>query len=135
MCVPAKLLSHVRLFAPLGTIAHQAPLSMGILQARIPEWVVLPSSRGSSWPRDQTGISYVACIGRWVLYQWVLYHKRHLGSPLIVLGVQISGVVSTESGNFLDEESERDWNMIQNILNWLTRRRAGLLERVGYTEK
>ena len=42
MRVPAKLLSHVRLFAPLGTIARQAPLSMGILQARIPEWVVLP---------------------------------------------------------------------------------------------
>ena len=24
----------------------------GILQARIPEWVAIPSSRGSSWPRD-----------------------------------------------------------------------------------
>ena len=27
------------------TIAHQAPLSMGILQARILEWVAMPSSR------------------------------------------------------------------------------------------
>ena len=26
-----------------GTVAHQAPLSMGILQARILEWVVLPT--------------------------------------------------------------------------------------------
>ena len=26
----------------------QAPLSMGILQARIVEWVAMPSSRGSS---------------------------------------------------------------------------------------
>ena len=26
----------------------------GILQARIPEWVAIPFSRGSSWPRDQT---------------------------------------------------------------------------------
>ena len=34
------LLSHVRLFATLWTEAHQAPLSMGILQATIPEWVV-----------------------------------------------------------------------------------------------
>ena len=40
----------------------------GILQARILEWVAMPSSRGSSWPRDQTYISHVSCIGRWVLY-------------------------------------------------------------------
>ena len=30
---------------------------MGILQARILEWVAMPSSRGSSQPRDQTHIS------------------------------------------------------------------------------
>ena len=34
------------------TVACQAPLSMGILQARILEWVVMPSSTGSSRPRD-----------------------------------------------------------------------------------
>ena len=28
----------------------------GILQARILEWVAIPFSRGSSWPRDQTCI-------------------------------------------------------------------------------
>ena len=33
-----------------------------ILQARILEWVALPSSRGSSWPRDRTHISCVSCI-------------------------------------------------------------------------
>ena len=36
------------------TIAHKAHLSMGILQARILEWVAMPSSRGSSQPRDRT---------------------------------------------------------------------------------
>ena len=36
------------------TIARQALLSMGILQARTLEWVAMPSSRGSSQPRDQT---------------------------------------------------------------------------------
>ena len=30
---------------------------MGILQARILEWVAMPSSRGSSQPRDQTQVS------------------------------------------------------------------------------
>ena len=47
---------------------HQAPLSTGFSrQERILEWVAMPSSRGSLWPRDWTCIS---CIGRWILYHW-----------------------------------------------------------------
>ena len=42
-------LSHIGLFATLWTVAHQAPLSMGILQARILEWVAISSSRRSSY--------------------------------------------------------------------------------------
>ena len=38
----------------------QAPLSMGTLQARILEWVVMPSSKGSSQPRDRTQVSHIA---------------------------------------------------------------------------
>ena len=41
-------------------VAHQASLSIGILQARILEWVAMPSSRGSSQPRDQTQVSRTA---------------------------------------------------------------------------
>ena len=33
---------------------------MGILQARILKWVAMPSSRGSSQPRDQTQVSCIA---------------------------------------------------------------------------
>ena len=39
----------------------------GILQARILEWVTVPSSRGSSWPRNQTHLSSNSCIGRWFI--------------------------------------------------------------------
>ena len=39
-----------------------------ILPARILEWVAMPSSRGSSWPRDWTCVSYISCTGRRVLY-------------------------------------------------------------------
>ena len=46
------------------TVAHQAPLSMGILQARILEGVAIPFSRGSSQPRDQTQVSNVSYTGR-----------------------------------------------------------------------
>ena len=40
--------------SPPGSSVH------GILQARIPEWVAIPFSRGSSWPRDQTWFSCTA---------------------------------------------------------------------------
>ena len=40
------VLSCVQLCATPWTIAHQAPLSMGILQARILEWIAMLSSRG-----------------------------------------------------------------------------------------
>ena len=51
-CVCVSRSSHVQLFATLWTVARQAPLSMGILQARILEWVAIPFCRGSSQPND-----------------------------------------------------------------------------------
>ena len=48
--------------SPPGSSVH------GIFQARILEQVVMSSSRRSSRPRDRTRISYVSCIGRWVLH-------------------------------------------------------------------
>ena len=44
----------------LTTVAYQAPLSMGILQARILEWVAMPFPRGSSQSRDRTQVSLIA---------------------------------------------------------------------------
>ena len=46
-----------------------------ILQARILEWIAMPSSKGSSQPRDRICISYISGIGR-----QVLYHQHHLGN-------------------------------------------------------
>ena len=54
------MISHIQLFVTLWTLAHQALLSMGILQARILEWAAMPSSRGSSQPRDWTQVSHIA---------------------------------------------------------------------------
>ena len=56
--------SCLQLYATPWTVAHQAPLSMGILQSRILEWVAMPSFRGSSQPWDQTCISNISYIGR-----------------------------------------------------------------------
>ena len=49
-------------YSLLGSSVH------GILQARLLEWVAMPSSRGSSKPRDGTQVSHVPCISRQVLY-------------------------------------------------------------------
>ena len=53
--------SCVWLFVTPWTIALQVSLSMGILQARILKWVVIPFSKGSSRPRDRTQVSCIAC--------------------------------------------------------------------------
>ena len=52
--------SHVQLFVTLRTIAQPGSSVHGILQARILKWVEMPSSRESSWSRDQTSISCIA---------------------------------------------------------------------------
>ena len=57
-------------YSPSGSSVH------GICQARILEWVAMPSSRITSQPRDPTCVSCVSCIGRQILYLWC-----HLGSP------------------------------------------------------
>ena len=44
------------------SLQHHGPSTSvhGILQAGILEWLDIPSSRGSSWPRDQTWVSCIA---------------------------------------------------------------------------
>ena len=56
----AQSSSYVQPIVTPWTVARQAHLSMGILQARILEWVAMPSSRGSSQLRDQTHVCHVA---------------------------------------------------------------------------
>ena len=45
----------------------------GILQERILEWVVIFSSRGSSWPRDLTHVSCISCVCRGILYHYATW--------------------------------------------------------------
>ena len=65
---------HVKLLQLCSTLCDPVDCSLlgfsvhGILQARILEWVAMPSSKGSSQPRNQAFISYVSCISRHVLY-------------------------------------------------------------------
>ena len=72
VCVYTQSLSYVQLFvdySPLGASVH------GIFQARILEWVTISYSKGSSPPRDQTGVS---CIGRQILHRWATWEAQGL---------------------------------------------------------
>ena len=65
--------SHVWLFATLWTVARQAPLVHGILQARILECVAISYSKGSSWPKDWTHAFCIFWISRWIIYHWATW--------------------------------------------------------------
>ena len=56
-CFEVKLvlssLGHVRLFETPWTAAHQAPLSLGILQAKILEWVAISFSKKVDFLKEQ----------------------------------------------------------------------------------
>ena len=57
------ILCHPMARSPPGSSVHR------ILQARILEWVAISFSRGSSWLRDRTQVSYIAgslhCLSHW----------------------------------------------------------------------
>ena len=57
--------------SPPGSSVH------GILQARILEWVAMPSSRGSSLARDRTHVSCVSC------FTGGFFTSESLGKPRI----------------------------------------------------
>ena len=58
-CMPAKSLqSCLTLYGPMDCNPPGSSVQR-ILQARILEWVSIPFSRGSSWARDWTCVSYV----------------------------------------------------------------------------
>ena len=67
LCICAKLLPSCPILHDLMDCSP-ARLLYEILQARILEWVTMPSSRGSSQSRDWTQVFYVSFFGRWVLY-------------------------------------------------------------------
>ena len=60
----------------------------GIFHARILEWVAIPFSKGSFWPRVRTWVSW---IGRWIFYQ-----LSHQGSPVVCLHIDRSCQESSE---------------------------------------
>ena len=80
LAVVVQSLSRGQLFVTPWTVACQAPLSMGVLQARILGWVAMPSSRGSSQPRNQT---QVPRISGGFFTVWATYYRGIFLSKVI----------------------------------------------------
>ena len=64
--------------------AYQALLPMEISRqeywSELPFPVPISYSRGSFWPGDQTRVSYISCIGRWILHHCTTWEaKRWIG--------------------------------------------------------
>ena len=81
----ARMLSHfscVQLCMTLWTTAHQAPLSMRILQARILESVAMPFSRESSQHRDRTHVSYVSCVSKQIFTTSATWEAPYVCMPV-----------------------------------------------------
>ena len=57
--------------SPPGSSAH------GIFQARVLERVAISYSRGSFWPRNQTHVFWVSCIGRWIVYHCTIWEAPY----------------------------------------------------------
>ena len=91
---------------PPGSSVHE------ISQARILEWVAMPSSRGSSRSRDRTHLCCISCIGRRILYHCITWeahesstgHSFSFGPDSLAdpgISVYTSGAPSWQISGFL----------------------------------
>ena len=84
-CSVALVLSHsVRLW----TVVDKAPQSMGIFQERILDWVAMPSSWGSSQPRDGTQVSMSPALAGGFFATELLGKPLYIGLEHISLGLK-----------------------------------------------
>ena len=79
------MFSRVQLFCDFMCYSLPGSSVHGIFQARILEWVAIPFSRGSSWPRDPT---HVSCIGSWAIYHQATWEVPKSGVYLLVIDLK-----------------------------------------------
>ena len=64
-------------YSPPGSLVH------GLLQARILEWITIPFSRGSSWPREWTQVS---CLSGGFFTIWATWEGQQTLNTAKLLG-------------------------------------------------
>ena len=113
---------------PPGSCVH------GMLQARILEWIAMPASRRSSWPRDRTHDFYVSCLGRRVLHCFchLLPSFSQLDTSYIIIvqcqnqGLYIGTMDAYSSVSFYEKCSTLSWKIpwteepgrLQSMVSW-----------------
>ena len=122
----------------------------GILQARILEWVSIPFSRGSSWPRDWTQVSCITggflllslqgspkhlSIYIFLKYLFIWLHKRlscgmqdlqlrHVGSSSLARDWTWSPCIGSAESEPLDHRASPETTCFEKIL-WISSKGTG----------
>ena len=89
----------------------------GIFYVKILEWVAIPFSRDSFWPRDQTWVSCISCIAGWVFIAEPPGKTLILWHHLTEVNLHMSQLLSNKL-----EESMEAWahyNRFAFTENWL----------------
>ena len=101
--------SRVQLFASPWTVARLAPLSMGFSRQEYWSGLPCPLPRRSSWPRDQTPVSWSSCTAG-VFFttetpgeapngiRWALFLNSNPALPLTVW--EVGKLLNLSKGNF-----------------------------------
>ena len=80
--------------SPPGSSVH------GVLQARTLEWIAIPFSRGSSWPREQTQVSHIT--GRF----FTIWAIEPTGKPRKSTVLQLKQTNQKQNQPWLDQEEK-----------------------------
>ena len=80
VCSAQSLQSCPALCHPMGSSLPGSSVH-GICQARILEWIAMPSSRGSSWPRDQTCVSMSPALGGGFFTTSATWEAQYIHGP------------------------------------------------------
>ena len=116
------------------TIAHQAPLSMEILQASILDQVAMPSSKGFSKPRDWTQVSGIAG-GFFTIWATSKAHDTYINHKKKITGQCYSLIIFICKFRFLILLVSRYWQSIPHQTWWNNVRGKILIESNMYFRK
>ena len=102
--------SHVWLFATLWTVANRA-FCLQDSPARIPKWVPVASSRGSSRPRGWTRVSWGSCT------KSIYFTTEPLGTPTCSMVSVVNNTI-LHSWNSLRRDLKSNYTHTQMITKW-----------------
>ena len=98
-------------FGPSGSSVH------GFFPARILEWVAIPFSRGSSWPRDQTWVSRTVdrFLTIWATSYFIIYL---FGNPVTAVRCKFPPVLCIHSQVLYGRKTGVCWRVLASNLKW-----------------